>query len=144
VSPGGRYDSALIMQKILSKIPNTAVICKYCASAAGWIFATAPGPRLVIAKSSLMMHEMYLSHATAHMVINTIAMINFENESDDFNKALYSRIGMSKEAYEKKILNTEWTLDGEDIVKFHLADGLIKIHCDPYMASLAPETCKPE
>jgi ATP-dependent protease ClpP protease subunit len=128
------------MREVISKIPNVTVICKYCASAAGYLLATAPH-RIVFKKSNILMHEMYIPHYTAKMVSRPNVAADLVRQSDEFNKAIYSVIGMTKEQYEAKIIDKEWTLEGEDIVKWHLADKFVVIHCDEYLKTLAPDTC---
>jgi ATP-dependent protease ClpP protease subunit len=143
-SPGGQYPYGLILQEVFKQVPNIALICKYCASAAGFIFGTADVPRYVTEKSLLIMHEMYLPHLTAKESLRTDILKDLVKSSEDFNRAIYTVIGMSKEDYDKKIVNTEWDVEGEDIVKIHMADKLVTLNCDPYVKSIAPDTCKPK
>jgi ATP-dependent protease ClpP protease subunit len=144
VSGGGDYYTSLKVKKLFEDVPNVAVICKYCASAAGMLFATHKGPRLAIDKSVMLMHEMYLRHATVKDVMNLNEMKQFVINSEDFNEMHYSIIGISREEYEKKIVGKEWTVEGEELVKLHLADKLVTIHCDEYWKSIAPDTCSPK
>ncbi len=142
VSGGGSYEHALAMKRLISQIPYVTLICKYCASAAGFIFATTPGTeRLAIKKSQLLMHEMYLPHFTAENAKNPSIAKDLIKSSDEFNAAMYTKIGISKAEYEKKIINKEWNLYGEDLVKNKLADKLVNIKCDTYVNTLAPDTC---
>lgn len=141
VSGGGTYGSSLKVKKLFEVIPSLQVICKYCASAAGMVFVTHKGPRLAIKKSILLMHEMFLQHATIKDVSNTFEMRLFWQNNEDFNKLHYDLIGISREEYEKKIVGKQWIVEGEEIVKLHLADKVVKIHCDDYINSLAPDTC---
>lgn len=142
VSGGGSYEHALVMKRLISQIPYVTLICKYCASAAGFIFATTPGTeRLAIKKSQLLMHEMYLPHFTAQNAKNPAIMKDLIKSSDEFNAAMYTKIGMSKADYEKKIINKDWILNGDELVKHKLADKLVNIKCDVYVNTLAPDTC---
>lgn len=142
VSGGGQYGASLKFKKLFEVIPGISVICKYCASAAGMMFVTHKGPRLAIKKSVVLMHEMYLQHATIKDVMNNAEMKLFYMQNEEFNKMHYSLIGISREEYEKKIVGKEWTVEGEEIVKLHLADKMVTIKCDAYIARLAPDTCK--
>ena len=144
VSGGGSYENSLVMKRIIEKVPNVQLICKYCASAAGFIFGTTPVPRLAIKKSILLMHEMYLAHYTAKNAANAAIARNLIQSSEEFNKAMYTKLQMSKEDYEKKIVDKEWNLYGEEIVKNHLADKLVTVKCDYYIKQLAPDTCSQE
>lgn len=144
VSGGGEYESGKNLLGFFKVMPNTEVICKYCGSMAGAIFVEAGVKRLVLPKSQLLMHEMYYSHFTAKMGQNPSYITSLQKDSDDFNKFFWSRIPMTKEAYEKKILNTEWNLYGQEIVANHLADELVNIKCDGYVQRLAPDTCTPK
>jgi ATP-dependent protease ClpP protease subunit len=142
VSGGGDFGSVLAFMEAMDHIPNMKLICKYCASAAGLLFARSAHPRLAIKKSKFLMHEMYMDHVTADMVISGPELIvSLIANSDDFNKRLYSLIGISKEAYENKIRNTEWIVGGPEMIKLHLADELVTIECDPFVQSVAPDTC---
>jgi ATP-dependent protease ClpP protease subunit len=144
VSQGGNYEASLKVKVLFANMPNVAVICKYCASAAGMLFATHKGPRYATEKSEMMMHEMYMQHATAREVQDANAMKQFIANSDDFNRLHYSIIGMSKEEYEKKITDKEWSVYGQDLVKLHLADKFVIVHCNDYLKSIAPDTCSPK
>lgn len=141
-SPGGSYYEALRLKDIINSVPNLVVICKYCASAAGMLFGTFTGPRYVINKSELLMHEMYVNHVTSIIASNPRFSISLKKDSEDFNALLYKRIGISKAVYQKKIKGTEWSLIGPDIVKFNLADEVVKVNCDAFMQVVAPVTCK--
>jgi len=143
-SGGGDYYGAVTMGQIIKKIPNTVVICSYCASGAGLVFITAGthSPRYVHAGSVMIMHEMYLRHVTSQQLTAFLAQ-SMKKDSDEFNKAHYSIIGISKEEYEKKIIGKEWRLEENDIVTNHAADKLVVIHCDDYMKQVAPATCNP-
>lgn len=141
VSPGGGYETAKDMRKILTKVKNVVLICKYCASAAGYVFATYDGPRLVVKESQLMIHEMYISHFTAENVSHKEILDELIKDSAEFNEAMYTLMNMSKEDYLTKIIGKEWNLNGLEIVKWHLADKLVTISCDEYIKRLAPNTC---
>ena len=144
VSGGGDYYTSLKVKQLFMSMPNTAVICKYCASAAGMLFITHSGPRLAIDKSVMLMHEMYLRHATTKDVTNVPEMKRFLINNEDFNYMHYSIIGISREEYEKKIVGKEWIVEGADLVKLHIADKIVNLHCDPYLSSIAQDTCKPK
>lgn len=146
VSQGGQYYSGQLIKKTLQNMRNIQLICKYCASAAGEIFGTtgAGHKRLVIEKSIMLMHEMYMPHMTAEMSKNPAILKSLQRDSDEFNAAHYKTIGISKEEYEKKILNKEWTLYNTEIIKWKLADEFVTISCDSYMKNVAPDTCTPK
>lgn len=141
VSPGGMYHVGLNIMRVLSKFPNTQLICKYCGSMAGQIFAATGLKRLVIDKSELMMHEMTIQRVTANMAKNKTIMDSLIKDSDIFNAVMYKMIGISKEEYERRIINKEWTLKGKDILKHKLADEHVNVQCDVYISRLAPDTC---
>lgn len=146
VSQGGQYRSGQLIKRALKEVPNTEFICKYCASAAGELFGTtgAGHKRLVSEKSIMLMHEMYLPKFTAEMIKDPSILRDLKRDSDSFNEAHYKTIGISKEEYEKKIINKEWTLYGADIIKWRLADEFVKITCDSYIKNVAPDTCTPK
>lgn len=141
VSPGGSYSIGLDIMRVLSRFPNTQLICKYCASMAGQIFAATGLKRLVTDKSELMMHEMLIPRFTAKMAKSKIMIDSLIKNSDTFDAVMYKMIGISKEEYEKRITNKEWTLEGRDILKHKLADEHVTIQCDGYIARLIPDTC---
>lgn len=101
-SEGGEYGAALVLKDILAQIPNTAVICKYCASAAGMLFATFPGERYAVKNSQILMHEMYEDHFTAKMAQDMDKLADLVFESENFDSLMYTVLKMSKEDYEKK------------------------------------------
>lgn len=142
-SSGGQYYDVKMMRAMLAKIPNVALICKYCASAAGYLFITHTGKRYVIEKSHLLMHEMYIPKLTAAQV-DTYNFRSLIKDSEEFNKEHYSRIGITREEYEKKIIETEWSVFGSGILDIHLADEIVKLSCNPYVQRMAPDTCKQE
>lgn len=144
VSGGGEYSRGKVILSLISKLPNIQIYCKYCASMAGAIFVGSGVKRLVTAKSVLLMHEMFYPHFTAQMAMNAAYAKSLIEDSDEFNKEFYKRVPMTKEAYEKKILNTEWTLYGEEIIKNNLADEMVEFNCDIYVKTLAPDTCSKE
>lgn len=140
ISPGGDPRAAYLFSQFMKDVPHTSLICKYCASASGMIFANGNN-RLAIKKSEMVMHEMYMNHITANIAENPEFAQNLKRSSDAFNELIYSVIGMSKLAYEKKILNTAWNVNGAELVKLHLADELVKLQCDQFEYSLLPDTC---
>lgn len=144
VSPGGGYDAGKKLLQFLKKMQNTELICKYCASMSGQIFVASGLHRMVIEKSDILMHEMFLPHVTALNATNKSIINNLVASSEEFNKVMYTIIGISKEDYMKKITNKSWNVYGNEALKLHLADELIKIHCDDYVKMLAPQTCNPK
>lgn len=140
-SGGGVYYDVKMMRAMLAKIPNVAVICKYCASAAGYLFITFPGKRYVIEKSHVLMHEMYIPKLTAAQV-DTYNFESLIKDSEEFNEEHYRRIGITRKEYEKKIIEKEWSVFGAGIIEIHLADEIIKLSCNPYVQRMAPDTCK--
>lgn len=140
-SPGGYVDVGERIYTFLGSMENLTLICRFCASDAGLLFATFKGPRLVTDGTQFIMHEMFMDHVTGEMLRSQLDIAAFIQRSDDFNKRLYNMIGMSRQEYEKKIVKKEWELTGNEIVKNHLADRMVKVACDPYMKSLAPITC---
>lgn len=141
-SPGGRYDAGKYFSAVLNKLPNTYVICKACMSDAAFIFATAPSPkRLAIRKSLLLMHEMYLEKVTAEQVKERRLLSILTQQSYEFNLGMESVLHMTDADYVNKIKDKEWTVQGEELVKLHLADELVTVTCTPYVKSMAPDTC---
>jgi ATP-dependent protease ClpP protease subunit len=140
-SGGGEIDAALALHNFIGQLPNTVLICKYCASAASMIFADASHPRLVTNKSVVLMHEMYMPHVTAKMAQDSSFVDAITAASDAFNEMIYKHIGITKEQYEDKILNTEWVVEGGDAVGLHLADELVRVECDTFESMLLPDTC---
>jgi ATP-dependent protease ClpP protease subunit len=143
VSGGGNYSNAMVMKEFLATMPNTQVICKYCASAAGMLFATFPKPgRLAIKSSEVLMHEMYMPKVTAKMVNEKTILAGLLIDSEAFNKLMRTELGMSRADYEAKIADTEWSVMGVDNVTLKLADEFVVLECDQYVKRLAPKTCE--
>jgi hypothetical protein len=141
VSSGGKYKIAVAEHVFLGEVPNVSLLCKWCGSAAGYLFATAQYPRLVIEKSIMQMHELFIPNFTARDALNSKEMETLFVDSDEFNKGIYSVMGMAKVDYEKRISNTVWTVYGPEMVERHLADKMVKITCDAYITALLPDTC---
>lgn len=141
-SPGGDVEAALTLQRVLENIPNSAVICKYCLSAASYLFITARQPRLAIDSSYMLNHQMYQPHFTAKDSLDAKGLEMFRKESDYFDKQIYTRLGITKAQYEENIVDTEWILEGEDLVKNKAADKIVTLRCNKYMEHLAPNTCQ--
>lgn len=140
-SPGGMYQAGVILNNFISTLPNTEVICRACYSAAGMIFSASKLKRLATDNSSVLMHEMYTNHVTANVVRDGRSLKDLVKQSDEFNKLMYTVLGMSKSDYEDKIRGTEWIVEGEELVSLHLADEMVNVSCDMHMMFLAPETC---
>lgn len=140
-SGGGDYQSSIILRDMIDTVPLTQVLCKFCASGAGMIFIGSAQRRIVIDSSQALMHELYLSHATAKNLNNPVLAASILKDSDDFNKMIYGPIGMSKKDYEAKITNKEWVVSGSDLVKLKMADELVKVTCDAFNSTYMPETC---
>jgi len=143
-SVGGELGELRRLVDFIDRMPNTAVICKYCYSSAAYLFANTKKPRYVIKKSELMMHEAFMDHVTVNFFTNEKSQLqDFINSSNEFDKGMYSLMKMSKEEYAKRIKNTQWTVRGDEIVKRHLADKTVSVSCDEEFKFLAPETCVP-
>lgn len=141
VSPGGRYSVGLEIIEVLKSLPNTQLICKYCGSMAGQIFAASGLKRLVINKSRLMMHEMVLPRFTAEMAKYPQLSERLIHNSEAFNAVMYNMIGITKEQYEAKIIGKDWELSGKDIIKHNLADELVRLDCHFLTSEALPDTC---
>jgi ATP-dependent protease ClpP protease subunit len=138
-SPGGVIEGALLLRKVIDGVPNVALICDECDSGAGLIFVTSKQPRLVTDKSTVMCHEM--SQMVTAASLTPQATASLKTASDAFNKEIYTVMGMSKEQYEKNIIGQQWEIIGAANVKLHLADRVVKVHCDPYMRQIANNLC---
>lgn len=142
VSSGGNYEAMLQYSKILDLIPNITLICKACFSAAAGIFVNSSHPRLVISKSKILLHEMYLSHFTAEMSKKSSIVQDLQVDSDNFNKIFYLKMKMKKEDYDNKIKDFNWYIEKDEALKLNLADEEVKIECDKYVKKILIETCK--
>ena len=142
-SAGGQYRVELQLSRFIELMPNVVLICKYCASAAAALFVESTHERLVFKKSQVLMHEMYYPHFTAEMGKNPQYIESLASDSDDFNKVFYSRLKMSRKAYERKIMNTEYSLFGLNILKKGLADEYVLLSCDYDLSRILIETCSP-
>lgn len=143
-SPGGQYGAGKKLLAFMDRVPNMELVCKYCASAAGMLFIASKHRRLVIEKSDILMHEMYLAKVTAITASNPFIIKDLVSASEEFNKMHYSRIGMTREAYMNKIKDKVWNVWGGEALKLHLADEQVVLHCNDYIKMLAPKTCNPK
>jgi ATP-dependent protease ClpP protease subunit len=131
-SPGGDVDASNTLVRAIKTISGVDVLCQNCASAAGYVLATAQY-RLVTPDSRILMHEMYLPRVTAADLKDTKQIKEFIKKSDEFNRRIYSVIGISKKEYEDHIIGKRWIIYGEDIVPLHLADEMVTISCDTHI-----------
>lgn len=139
-SPGGNFSEYRRLKYIINKLPGLVLICRYCASTAGALFGTFPGPRYVTADSELLMHEMYVDHVTSASLTKT-NLDSLKKASDEFNEEIYKQLGITKQQYQKKIENNEWILKGQGIVNHNMADKVVSIACDDFLQAAAPATC---
>lgn len=143
-SPGGIYIDSLKMAMILQRVENVKLICLMCASAAGMVFITSSLPRLITDRSVVLMHEMYNEHVTAKDLREPGYIKDLLESSDTFNKLIYTVLRISKEKYESLIEGRNWILRGQDIIKYHAADRMVNIKCDPYIDTVIPSACEVE
>lgn len=144
-SGGGYYQSALVFKNFMSNLSkmNVKFICDYCGSAAGMIFISAPVERIVTAGSQIMMHEMYQPRVTAAMIRDKEVVESLVKDSDNFNNIIYTVLGMTKEAYEARILEKEWNVYGKTAVDIKAADRAAIINCGPSLKAIANlQICK--
>jgi ATP-dependent protease ClpP protease subunit len=138
-STGGYYKSSLILKEFLATAltsANVKIICDYCGSAAGMLFITAEQERLVTYQSQVMMHEMYQPRFTANYAKDKELLQSLIQDSDIFNQMIYSELGITKEAYEAKIIDKEWNVYGKDLVKIKAADRYVIINCSPSLKAM--------
>lgn len=140
-SGGGRVDAMYVLAAFIDKLPNTQLICDYCASAAGGIFELTSKRRLATSDSNMLMHEMYVMKVTARD-LESEDIKTLKADSDAFNKIFYTKLQISKEKYEAKIAGTDWTVEGAELVKLKLADEIVRVECDEYMATVLPRICQ--
>lgn len=144
ISPGGHTDSGARLAYFIDSIPaaNVRLICIDCASAASHLFVTSKHERLMLAKSSLLMHEM--KWVLPQYMITPKLIPEAKSQNDLFDSGYADRIGMPLTDYQARIRDAEWVVYGEEAVRLKFADRIVKIECDPLARSLFPNTCKPE
>lgn len=141
-SGGGTYQFAQFMVQFIEQVPNVRIICKACHSAAAYIMAATHVPKFVMENSTMVLHEMFLEKVTARTANDGASIESLKKESAELNKIMADAMKLSVKSYYAKIENTEWSLEGEEIVKNHLANKLITVKCDALMHKAAPRTCK--
>jgi len=141
VSIGGEVRTIDPVLKMASELPNIAVICKYCASAAGSLFVRFPGPKYVIKKSVAMFHHDALVRFTADMVDNVKMLQTFKQESKEFDQQIADAMGMELKDYEVKIKEKDWDISGFDIIKIDRYVTSANITCDADALAMYPDTC---
>lgn len=144
MSPGGYYHEAKKLRVAMAKLKNAKLICLRCDSAAGVLFATTGLPRLVTRGSTLLMHEAFMPRITAAQIVNPNVVSQLVAGSAEFNREMYETIGISEEEYLKKIVGTEWVLEGPAIIQSRLADTVVYLRCDTQTASLLGDRCHPQ
>lgn len=123
-SSGGYIKEGFIFADYIRMIPNLHLVCVECSSMAGAIFQASPGKRYVTKNSYFLAHH------------------SKPNRSDKLNEMFYSRIGLPKEQYLKKIQGRDWILKGEKIVKNRAADELVEIKCDEHIRNTELFDCE--
>jgi len=86
--------------------------------------------RYITSSSKVMQHQMSLGNIDGPFdnIMNYINMI--QQMSNDMDKKVSDRIGLSFEEYKRKT-STDWWLYGEDIIKANVADEIVYIGCSP-------------
>lgn len=141
-SEGGQAGAAYELLSIIDSLPNTAVICKFCASGAGMIFAATKQKRLAIDKSVAIMHEMFQPKLTANIARNRSRLNDLIASSEAFDKVMYTSLKMRKKDYQSRINDKEWEIKGKELVDFKMADELITVKCiGERFPLIAPDTC---
>jgi ATP-dependent protease ClpP protease subunit len=140
-SPGGIYEEGLVLKDMMAILPNTQFVCVYCASASAMIFVAQPQPnRLITENSLIILHEAFRNHVT-YKQVEKMDVQQFKTSSDEFNKNFWPLMKMSKEAYEKKIENSQWNIKGKESLKLNLADQLVKVECDGFLQNILGSFC---
>lgn len=142
-SNGGDTEIGYEMASAISTLPNTKIICAWCASAAGMIFINSGIPALASSGSQMMMHEMKWVVTLPQLITILSKDIKIQNDFEEkFNSIHYKRMKISKDAYLKKIRNNQFYVQGDDLVKLHLADQMVIIECTKEMRLFFPENCQ--
>lgn len=141
-SPGGDFARSQVLKTFIDLMPNVALICRSCYSGAAYIFCTSKQPKFFTADSSVMFHEAFKDHVTARDVREGVELLSLVEASDKHDVEVAAALGMPLEAYHKKVHGTEWVLSGAEINKAGCRSKITKIKCDPYIASILPNTCK--
>lgn len=138
-SYGGDVDMGNRLAYFIDHQTNVELVCVFCASMGAAIFELPNHPRYVVEKSRMMLHEMkrlLSAHNATPEVIDDI-----QKESDAFNAIFVKRTGILKAKFDQLILDKEWYLDADEMLKNHLADEKVKLHCDPLVEHLMKNTC---
>lgn len=140
VSSGGLYVGAQKISQAINAMENVAVLCRYCASGAAYIFCTSGSEKLVNNGSVFITHEMALPKVTARQVIEGTDLLSLTLESLEFDTTMSSAMNVEFEKYQQKIAGKDWQVNGKDNLKY-CAKKYVTITCDRYVTELAPNTC---
>ncbi len=139
-SPGGDVEIAKVMSEYLNQVPNLRLICLSCASAAGWIFEKSNKPRLVVPRSTIMMHEIRIMIVTPSLM-RRIDPDDLARDGAEFNQIFAIRMSITPEAYLAKIQDTDWSVKADEMLKLKLADEKVTVQCAPFVRMMMPRTC---
>jgi ATP-dependent protease ClpP protease subunit len=139
-SYGGSVPDGVRLANLVAKLPNTKLICVFCASMAAALFEMTPQKRLVTKNSVILMHEMKITISAAGLTPELVK--EFKKYSSAFNKMFADVLGWSLYKYETAILNKNLIYKGQDIKKMKLADEVVRINCDEYITEIAPNMCR--
>lgn len=143
-SLGGDLGYLPLLTNVIATLPNTELICKYCASAAAALFISTGQKRLVLDQSIMVIHHMYVNHVTADDIKDSKFITELEKSSEAFDKIFYPRLKMSKSDYENKVRGSkEWVLSSNDMLSYKIADEKVRVYCDRWISMLMPNTCIP-
>lgn len=135
---GGYVESSAFLVRQAQTIKNLIVFCKFCASAGAYMFETVSPSRLVNKDSYMLMHHSFI---TVNSTTTQTQLLAFLTRSDAFDSIFYTKMNISKSAYEEKIKDKEFILEGTAIITNKLADKQVNITCDEYITNLDPALC---
>lgn len=132
-TPGGDIDSGNQLISTLKGLPQQVNTIINFAASMGFITVESLGTRYILPSGILMSHR---AHGGAQGQIpgelNTRVKF-FTDALDRQDARISTRVKMTKDDYQKLILNEYW-VEGEEAVKENMADEVVEVRCDKYLS----------
>jgi ATP-dependent Clp endopeptidase proteolytic subunit ClpP len=129
---GGSVDAGLKLVNTIKDLTNKNIVVNCIADTAismGFVIFQSCKGRYVLEHSTLMQHQISLSHIEGQ-IRNINSYFKFINNMENkLNKIQANRIGLSLESFEEKI-HDDWWLDSEDSIKNNVSDEIVNIYCN--------------
>ena len=128
-SPGGNVTDGLVLFDFIANFNKPTICYINNAASMAFVIAQACTERYVSDTTTMMQHQAFFGGQGT--IGKMMEMSRFGGSlSDRTNELQAKRMGMSKEAFEKRIVN-DWWIYGKDAVSENAADKVVYFECKP-------------